>query len=51
MDLAERIALELGEDETTWRQRLKLALFSVVFGSVPHHLEVANYTAVAIMVG
>lgn len=47
---AERVANDFGEDSASWRARLQLAYFSVVFASAPLHLK-DNAFAVPVMIG
>jgi len=50
MELAQTVGQDFGEDQAVWRERLKLALFSVVFGSIALHFKDADF-AVPIMLG
>lgn len=50
MELAQTVGQDFGEDPDSWRDRLKLALFSVVFGSIALHFKDADF-AVPIMLG
>ncbi len=47
---AQTVAAAFGEDLHEYRQRLELALFSVIFASAPHHFGKADF-AVPIMIG
>jgi hypothetical protein len=50
LEFARDVGRLWGEDEDSWNQRLKLALFSIIFASVPLHIGKADF-AVPIMIG
>ncbi len=50
MEFAETVAQEFGETAHAWQERLKLALFSVVFASALGHFEQAPFV-VPVMIG
>ncbi len=50
LTFTQRIAQDFGEDEQNWRQRLNLALFSVIFAAAPLHFGKADF-ALPIMIG
>jgi hypothetical protein len=47
---AQEVGIKFGEGEQTWKQRLELALFSIIFASAPLHFEKADFI-VPIMIG
>lgn len=49
MKLANEVGIEFQEEQADWQKRLKLAMFSVIFASMPLHFSEADF-AIPIMI-